>query len=466
MLLTPDQKLIHSILQGGIKAYYQARRLGVREEILFDEAKSIWQLMEKLAAKGRLPSLPEIRLSTGHHIELCEDPLDIELVSEFIVKRGLTAQLHDKLAPLVNPSNINQDPFGTRDQLSDVIADTAWSYGEPYSINSRSSLTELMESYERAESSGSGLLGLSSPWETVDSASLGLQPGELTVVYAKRKVGKSWITVVWAVHMWRNDLQPGEKVLFVTMEMTPLQVLKRMACTDLRLDAEAFRKGRLTTAEKKKLQDWVEERMATPPSESNLIIAGSNQVRTVKDIAALVGEHRPKVVVVDSFYILGRAEGASIYERVLANVQGLKLDIALKYEVPVLASTQLKGTTNKEVLTADSDDAMGAKAIGDYADVTRGLFVNSLLKSRNERLFRGMEAREFVSKDVRINFDFATMDFSEIAEIDPDSDGLEGIDGNEDGDAEPKVGDTVRRQATRGPAPVVPKDDPSPDIFV
>lgn len=454
MFLTPDEMLIHSILQGGLKTYYAARSLGVRQEILFDEARTIWLLFERMSASGRLPSLTEIRLVTGHNIPaIHSDALDVTLCAEKLVKRGLSAQLNEMLGSIMQKDQINLDPIKVRDSLTDVVKETAWSYGEPYSLNTRSSLDELVDYYARAESRRGGLQGLSSPWPTMDLASLGLQDGELTVIFAKRKVGKSWIVIVWTVHMWNQDLKPGEKLLFVTMEMTPLQVLRRMACVDLRLGWDDFRGGRLTSYEKTRLTDWVDKRMAAGPDDSNIVIVGSNQVRTIKDLSAVVGEHKPKAVIVDSFYILGRASGASIYERVLANVQGMKLDIALKHNVPVLASTQLKGTTNKDVLTADSDDAMGAKAIGDYADVTRGLFVDAEYKAAGQRLWRGMESREFVGRDVKINFNFRTMDFSEIEEIDPGNES-----GRSGGNDEPDDSDPPPfRQPTSGP--IVTMDD-------
>lgn len=479
MLLTPDEKLIHSILQGGIQNYYKARTCGVREDSLYDEAKAVWNLMGKMTAKDRLPSLPEIELATGHTIDkICEDPLDIELCSEAIVKRGLSSQLHEKFGELTRGDAINTDPFKVRDSLSEVITETAWSFGEPYSLNSRASMDELSEAYAKAEARKGGLIGVSSPWPTMDEASLGLQPGELTVCFAKRKVGKSWLVIAWSVHMWRHDLKPGEKVLFVTMEMTPLQVLRRMACVDLRLSWDEFRGGRLTSKQKDSLHRWVDARMNAGPDDPNMIIVGSNQVRTISDLAAVVGEHRPKVVVVDSFYILGRSAGSSIYERVLANVQGMKLDIALKYDVPVLASTQLKGTTNKDVLTADSDDAMGAKAIGDYADVTRGLFADTELKSAQQRLWRGMEAREFLARDVKINFNLDTMDFSEIEEIDPDDpNGRGNDDGEEDDEIEGDYGGGYKGpKRTKSPIPRgitkpgkprdISADDIAPDLYV
>lgn len=420
IFLTPDEKLIHAILQAGLTGFFTARRLGIRPEALFDDARPIWVLMEEMMKLGRLPSLTEIHLKTGLHIpQVHPDPIDVELIAKDLVKRGLTSQLHTELRPFITEDQINKDPFGTRDKLVEVYQSTAWGLGNPVSINSRSAVEQLMAGYNKAASRGDSLLGLSSPWPTPDSASLGLQPGELTIVFAKRKIGKSWIVIVWAVHMWRKDLKPGQKILFVTMEMTELQVMRRMACVDLRVPWNDFREGRLDMHQKKLLDDWCEQRIAhaNDPDKADIIFATSKQCRTAKDIGALVAEIQPVCVVVDSFYILGRQDNKSIYERVLGNVQALKLDVALQHDVPVLASTQLKGTVGKDTLQADSDDAMGAKAIGDYADVTRGLFADEELWSAQERLWRGMEAREFKPKDVHINFNFDRMDFSEIAEI-------------------------------------------------
>lgn len=423
MLLTPDEQLIHAVLQSGIQGFFDARRAGINAKILFDEARPIWELFEELIKLGRLPSLTEIHIKTGIQIDqICPDPIDVKLITEKLVKRGLASQLHEKLQPLYKGDTFSQDPFEIRDRLVDIYQETAWGLGTPLSINSRNAVDQFRKAYARAASAGGGLLGLSSPWPTPDSASLGLQPGELTVVFAKRKIGKSWCVIVWTVHMWRHDLQPGEKILFVTMEMTELQIMRRMACVDLRVPWDDLRKGKLDMHQKKLLDDWCDQRINDEgnPDVPNIVFATSKECRTAKDIGALVAEHNPRAVVVDSFYILGRQDGKSIYERVLGNVQALKLDVALQYNVPVLCSTQLKGTIDKETLSADSDDAMGAKAIGDYADVTRGLFADEELWAAQKRYWRGMEAREFQPKDVEINFNFETMDFSEIREITED----------------------------------------------
>lgn len=416
--LSTDMKLVHAVLQSGVESYFRSRLMGVRRDILFPETKPIWDLFEKLSVKGRLPSLSEIHSATGIEIDqVSTDPLDVELHAEIIIRRGLTAQIHKELEEITDNDAINNDPIGVRNKLSDLPRKLVWSHGEPYSTNNDSSLKELLGTYERAAQRGSQLLGLSSPWPIINEASNGLQPGELTVLFAKRKVGKSWATIVWAVHIWRNDLKPGDKILFVSMEMEKIQILQRLACIDLKFGWNSFLNGKLSGSERSKLFEWIERRKNAPDDEPNIIIAGSDQVQNVNDLSALVAEHRPKCCVVDSFYIMGREDQKSIYEQVLGNVQKLKLDIAARYKIPVLASTQLKGTVDKDVLMADSDDAMGAKAIGDYADVTIGLFMDPALKAANQRLLRGMEARQFLPRGIKMWFDLSRMDFSQIEEV-------------------------------------------------
>ena len=423
MLLGPDLKLIHAVLQAGVEGFFKARRIGVKASILYDEGRPIWELMEEMIRHNRLPSRAEIHLRSGHQIdEIYPEPIDVEMAAKYIVKRALTGQLLEKLDPLTEVETVGKDPFAVRDKLIEIYQETAWGLGHPLSINSREAVKKFRTAYAKAASRGDDLIGLSSPWTIMDLASLGLQPGELTILFAKRKVGKSWAVIAWAVHMWRNDLLPGEKILFVTMEMTELQIMRRMACVDLRLSWNDLREGKLDLHAKKRMDEWCDERIADAddPTKANIVFVTSKECKSAQDIGALTAEHQPKCVVVDSFYILGRQDGKSIYERVLGNVEKLKLDVAIPYDVPVLASTQLKGTLDKETLMADSDDAMGAKAIGDYADVTIGLFADQELMEADERYLRHMEAREFKGRGVHVNWNLERMDYSEIQELTSD----------------------------------------------
>jgi hypothetical protein len=230
-------------------------------------------------------------------------------------------------------------------------------------------------------------------------------------------VHNSWILFKWFLHIYKTDLAPGECLFLVSMEM-PLELIwRRLAAIELKLPYKEFRAGILAPADEARLVQWVEAMKTPNPNRPILYVAGPNTIREVADIAAKSAELRPRAVGIDGFYILGRSAKANMWERTLQNVTEIKLDLCAPLNVPVVATTQLKGSKNRDDLEADADDAAYAKAIGDYADAMRGLFMDDALEQNSQRLFRGMESREFQPVDLKINFDLAGMDFSEIEVI-------------------------------------------------
>ncbi len=110
-----------------------------------------------------------------------------------------------------------------------------------------------------------------------------------------------------------------------------------------------------------------------------------------------------------------------MWERTIENCELLKNDLCAQMDVPVLATTQFKGTMKKDSLNADADDAAYAKAIGDWADAMRGLFMNDEYEKEKRRVFRAMESREFRGVDLQIHFDLDKMCFDEIKVMDADT---------------------------------------------
>jgi hypothetical protein len=172
-----------------------------------------------------------------------------------------------------------------------------------------------------------------------------------------------------------------------------------------------------------------EEDTSTP----TIYVACADTVKNVDSIIDKVAELRPKAVFLDGLYILkARDPRKGMWERTVENCETLKNDLAVPLDIPILATSQFKGTKNKNALNADADDAAYAKAIGDWADAMRGLFMNDEYEKAKQRVWRAMESREFQGVDLKINFDLTLMDFSEIKVLDDDED--EKKDGEEGSD--------------------------------
>lgn len=119
----------------------------------------------------------------------------------------------------------------------------------------------------------------------------------------------------------------------------------------------------------------------------------------------------------------------------MSNISDIKLDVAVGLNVPVVATTQLSGQVKRGDLNAEADAVAYAKSIGDYADAIDGLFGNDKFRDSKRRILRGMEAREFVTVDIEINFDPQLHDYSEIRVLDSDdgdSGGFENADDDDD----------------------------------
>jgi hypothetical protein len=423
---TVDRALIYAILKGGVSAFQAAKNHGIEASFLTFEDETIFRAMEEVfLPKGKMPSLAELAIHCKVDVPPTEENFDVDLCSKQIIKRALANKLSEGLGPI--EQDLTTDPFSSRSKLQVLVQETNWSMGLVARTDSPAAIEEVEKRYLEAKAQKEGLLGYSSPWPLRDKQSLGLQKGEVTVVLAKRKTGKSWFLFKWAEHIWSNklangepELKPGECVMVVSMEMPVWQVMRRFFAIHRRLDYELFRAGKLPTVEEKMFFEWTAEQKKPNQKRPFVIFVGSDKVRTVRDLVGMVAQYQPKVVFIDGFYILGRDGGkggskqAPLWERTMNNIAEIKLDVAVGMNVSVVASTQLGGQVKRGDLNAEADAVAYAKAIGDYADAIDGLFGSDDFKEQGRRILRGMEAREFVTIDLDINFNPKTQDYSQI----------------------------------------------------
>jgi replicative DNA helicase len=427
----PDRALIYSIIQGGVPAFQHAKSSGVQVDFLVSsEDRTIYEAMNDVfLPKGKMPSISNIR--QHYKIDIAEPTaeFDVELCCQEIMKRALMTRLDSGLEPILDMVPVN--PFAARDSLGQLVKETNWSLGSVMRTNSPNTIEKVRQLYLDAKARDGGLLGLSSPWPSRDKASLGLQAGEVTVMLAKRKSGKTWLLLKWVEHIWKakkpdgeSELGPGDCILVVSMEMPALQVYRRLFAISQKLDYEKFRSGQLDEEDEKRFLDWCEEMMKPDPTRPEIIVAASDRCRTVDDIVGLTAQYRPKAVFIDSFYILEVPNARlQMWERMIYNIKSIKLDIAVGFNIPVVTNTQLSGQVKKGDMNAEADAVAYAKAIGDYADAIDGIFGNTEFRGNGRRILRGMEAREFKTIDLEIHFDPGTHNYGEIKVLEKGDDG-------------------------------------------
>ena len=166
--------------------------------------------------------------------------------------------------------------------------------------------------------------GLSFPWREVQWCTRGMQPGAVTILAAETSVGKTAAALEITDHLIKDD----KTVLYLSLEMTPVELGRRMAQRH-GYDVDAHYRGNADTSPVLKLENDYGKRKPSHISS----------VDTVEQIPVLIRRHKPDLVIVDHMGRL-RGQGKSEYERVSSISWGLKT-LAARYDLPILSLCQL-----------------------------------------------------------------------------------------------------------------------------
>ena len=155
----------------------------------------------------------------------------------------------------------------------------------------------------------------------------------------------------------------GERVLFVTLEMTVPQIsARRIAAHVGTVTASQVITGDLCTEDMKR----VVEAMA-PLSERQIIFNRRNRI-AVQDVQFLARQNQADLVVIDYLGLLQYEPGRSLYERVTATSNRLKkMSIALN--IPILCLAQLNRETEGRKGPPRLSDLRDSGAVEQDADV-------------------------------------------------------------------------------------------------
>jgi replicative DNA helicase len=192
---------------------------------------------------------------------------------------------------------------------------------------------------ERSEAVGRGERepGLMTGFPLLDSALVGLQPGDVCAIAGTFSSGKSSLALGLAAR-WA---EAGKLCLYVTAEMTEQELGHRLLARTARVDSSAIKAGRLTreqaqavAAADQRIQSWPLELWAGCPTIAE-IAAKARRLGTGKGLAL-------GAVVVDYLQLMTPAGGSrDNREREVAGTAWACKQMALELGCPVLALSQL-----------------------------------------------------------------------------------------------------------------------------
>ena len=265
-----------------------------------------------------------------------------------------------------------------------------------------------------------GLLGIPTPWSSLDNWTQGWQAESYYGIAARPKTGKTWLLLRIAHKAWAE----GYNVLFFNKENRTEIMERRLDALEYMLPYQKLRKGLLTSAQEKRYESGLKKMDQSPPKNFFRFIHGAN---TVSEVHGKVDEHKPDIIVVDGAYLLiPETGGSKEWERQKSLSREIKA-LATATKLPTLITIQLnrgadmkQRSTRNGVMPITLGDVAGSDAFAQDVDMLIGMEQTDDMRAQDQMKLIPLATREADAEPVMIGWDFDTMeskDFGSIASM-------------------------------------------------
>lgn len=251
-----------------------------------------------------------------------------------------------------------------------------------------------------------GLLGVPTGFPTIDAATGGLQNGQLVIIVAPPKTGKSTL----ALQIAQNIHLKGSTPMFQSFEMSNDEQLSRYVAMRARVSHTRYQNGALTNEEESRVKTKL---MNMEHMREKFWLVDSAAGATVSGIASKIQILQPDVVFIDGMYLMmdenGEKPGSP---QALTNITRSLKRLAQRVNKPIVISTQIleNKMRNGQVTT----DAIGySSSFHQDADVIFGLQREDE-NVDDTRLLKVIASRNSGPAEVSMLWDWGSGTFREI----------------------------------------------------
>ena len=226
---------------------------------------------------------------------------------------------------------------------------------------------------EKARNNPDGISGTPSGFHDLDKITSGWQKSDMIVIAARPGMGKTALVLSMA----RNtavDYNMGVAVF--SLEMSAVQLVKRLIAGEARIDSEKLRKGNLADHEFQQLHSRITALSAAP------IFIDDTPAISVFDFRAkcrrLKAQHDIQLVIIDYLQLMTAKDGkgSGNREQEISNISRSIKEIAKELNIPIIALAQLsrsveqRGGDKKPILS----DLRESGAIEQDADIVSFIY--------------------------------------------------------------------------------------------
>jgi len=232
---------------------------------------------------------------------------------------------------------------------------------------------QAIEEIEKASQNSDGISGVPTGFYDLDKLTSGWQRSDMIVIAARPAMGKT----AFVLSMARNTaVEYNMGVALFSLEMSSVQLVKRLIASESRLSAEKLRKGDLREHEFQQLHSRI-SKLATAP-----IFIDDTPGISVFDLRAkcrrLKMQHNIEMIIIDYLQLMtaGGSKGSGNREQEISTISRSIKEIAKELNVPVIALSQLsrsveqRGGDKRPVLS----DLRESGAIEQDADIVSFIY--------------------------------------------------------------------------------------------
>ena len=170
-----------------------------------------------------------------------------------------------------------------------------------------------------------------------DNLTGGLHNSELIILAARPSMGKTALAMNIAEHVAMKGTQP---VLFVSLEMSSIELADRMLCSIAEVNSQRLRNGSISKDDRKRLVETAAELSDAP------LFVDDSPSRTVSEIAAAARrikrrEGKPGLIVIDYLQLIEPDNASDPRQEQVAKMARRLKGVAREIGVPLLCLAQL-----------------------------------------------------------------------------------------------------------------------------
>jgi len=299
---------------------------------------------------------------------------DIERHAGVILEKYLLRSLIRSCYDIVNDAyDETQEPLSVLEKAGDRL----FNISENLLNKSVDSIANVLQAaiteIEIASQNKDGISGVPSGFFELDKITAGWQPSDMIVIAARPAMGKT----AFVLSMARNAaVDHGMGVVIFSLEMSSVQLVKRLIAGETKINAERIRKGEISAED----LTMIHER-ASKLKKASLHIDDTPGL-SVFDLRAkcrrLKMKHNIDMVIIDYLQLMsaGAAKGGFNREQEISTISRSIKGIAKELNVPIIALSQLsrsveaRGGDKKPILS----DLRESGAIEQDADIVSFIY--------------------------------------------------------------------------------------------